>query len=87
MRWRLAIAEILLNAKKNPLALPHLDRISEEIEAFSLEEWDPDLALEGLKAIWKGYNSLKLNEYKDKTAALLGRIAGLDPVEAIRLQK
>ncbi|MEJ2039092.1 MAG: type VI secretion system protein TssA [Desulfosarcinaceae bacterium] len=87
LRWRLAIADVLLNVKKTPLALPHLDRILEEIDAYRLEEWDPELAMEGLKSAWKGYSTLALNEHKEKSAALLARIARLDPVEAIRLQK
>lgn len=87
LRWRLAIADVLLKVKKIPLALPHLDRILEAIDAYRLEEWDPELALQGLTAAWKGYSALNLNEHKEKSALLLNRIAGLNPVEAIRMQK
>ena len=87
LRWRLAIAEVLLKVKKIPLALPHLDSILEAIDDYRLEEWDPELALQGLTAAWKGYSTLNLNEHKEKSALLINRIACLNPVEAIRMQK
>ncbi len=87
MRWRLAIAQVLLGVKKQELALPHLEQILSDIEEFHLEAWDPPLAMEGLNAAWRGFGSQSANEHKARAAALLHRIAKIDPAEALRLNK
>jgi type VI secretion system protein VasJ len=85
MRWQLAIAQILLNAKKHPAALPHLEQLLLEIEEFCLEAWDPGLALESLTAVWQGFGAQSAAEYKARAGGLLQRIARIDPVAALRL--
>jgi type VI secretion system protein VasJ len=85
MRWRLAIAQVLLGVKKAALALPHLEQILSDIDAFNLEVWDPALALEGLTAAWKGFGSQTVNEHKARAALLLNRIARLDPAQALQM--
>ena len=85
MRWRLAIAQLLVGVKKTALALPHLEQILADIDQFNLEAWDPDLALEGLTAAWKGFDSQTLKEHKARAAELLNRIAKIDPAQALQL--
>lgn len=87
MRWRLAIAEVLLSVKKSQLALPHLEQILADIDEFNLEIWDPSLAMEGLSTAWKGFNALSADEHKAQATALLHRLAKIDPAEALRLSK
>ena len=57
------------------------------IETYRLETWDPQLALDGLKLIWAGYNSHTATEAKGKAEAVLNQIAKLDPAEALKLSK
>ena len=84
-RWRLAIARVLMASQKSPSALPHLEQIIADIDAYKLEQWDPALALEGLTLAWKGFSSEGPKARQDLVLDLLHRIARLDPVEALRL--
>lgn len=83
--WRLAIAQLLLEMKKPRPARPYLDQILKDIDNYRLEEWDPDLALRGLKTIWLGWNNAPDPALKEKLAEIILRIAKLDLAEAMRL--
>jgi type VI secretion system protein VasJ len=85
MRWQLAIAQLLMGAKKHPAALPHLEQLLLDIEEFRLEAWDPGLALESLIAVWQGFGAQSAAEYKTRAPGLLQRIARIDPIAALRL--
>jgi type VI secretion system protein VasJ len=87
LRWRLALCRMLIGSKRMDMAVPHLELILKDIETYRLETWDPRLALEGLKLVWTGYNSLAGNEAKGKAEAVLSQIAKLDPAEALKLSK
>jgi type VI secretion system protein VasJ len=85
LRWRLAIVQVLVAVKKPQLAMPHLDQIIADIDAFNLEEWDPAVALEGLTAAWKGYNAQNAKEQKVRAVEILNRIARINPAQALRM--
>ncbi len=85
--WRLALSQILISSKKAKVAFPHLEQILCEIDSFKLEQWDPDLALKGLKVILAGFKAHTDSEIKAKAVDILGRIAKLDAVEALNLGK
>lgn len=85
--WRLGLCQILVNAKKPQLALPHLEAILQDIESYRLEEWDPDFALKGLKTVWVGFDAHSDQASKNKASDVLNRIAKLDPAWTIRLGK
>ncbi|GLI38316.1 type VI secretion system protein TssA [Geobacter hydrogenophilus] len=85
--WRLALAQLLVNTNRARLALPHLEQVMADIGAFGLEEYDPALALRGLKLAWVGFDSQAEPRFKEKAADALHRIARLDPVEMVRLAK
>lgn len=85
--WRLALAELLVNANRTKLALPHLEQVIADIEVFGLEEYDPTLALQGLKLAWLGFDAQGEPRFKEKAAEALHRIARLDPAEMVRLAK
>jgi type VI secretion system protein VasJ len=87
LHWRLALAQLLVNTNRARLALPHLEQVMADIGAFGLEEYDPALALRGLKLAWHGFDSQNEPRFKDKAAEALHRIARLDPVEMVRLAK
>lgn len=83
--WRLAIAQLLLEMKKPRPARPYLEQILKDIDNYRLEEWDPDLALRGLKTIWLGWNNAPDPGLKEKLSEIILRIAKLDLAEAMRL--
>ncbi|MGC8808692.1 MAG: type VI secretion system protein TssA [bacterium] len=83
--WRLAIAQLLLEMKKPRPARPYLEQILKDIDNYHLEEWDPDLALRGLKTIWLGWNNTPEPGLKEKLSDIIWRIAKLDLAEAMRL--
>ncbi|ABB30520.1 type VI secretion-associated protein, VC_A0119 family [Geobacter metallireducens RCH3] len=87
LHWRLALAQLLVNTNRAKLALPHLEQVVADIGAFGLEEYDPALALRGLKLAWIGFDSQAEPRFKEKAAEALHRIARLDPVEMVRLAK
>jgi type VI secretion system protein VasJ len=85
MRWRLAIARLLLEVKKPNLAMPHLEQIVSDIDAYRLETWDPPLAVEGLSMACQTLASQNEKVQKDRAMMLLQRIAAIDPGTALRL--
>jgi type VI secretion system protein VasJ len=85
--WRLGLSQILLSANKPRLALPQLESVLQDIDAYSLEEWDPHLALKGLKVVWHGLSALSDESIKTQAADILNRIAKLDPAEALVFSK
>ena len=73
--------------KKTQLALPHLEQVIADIDAFRLEVWEPELALEGLTTAWQAFSSQSDNEQNARAAQLLERMAKVDPVAALRAAK
>ncbi len=87
LMWRLALCRMLIGSKRTDMALPHLDLILKDIEAYRLEHWDPRLALEGLKVVWSGYSNHTDKALRRNAEAVLSQIAKLDPAEALKLSK
>jgi type VI secretion system protein VasJ len=87
MLWRLALCQILLSSKKVNMALPHLEVILEIIDNYKLEDWDPELALKGLKMVFQGYNAHSDKAIKQQSEQILKQIGKIHPVEAFRLGK
>lgn len=85
--WRLALSQILIQSKQSKLLMPNLEEILREIEYYRLEEYEPPLALRGLRLVWLGLGSQSDQVSKGKAMEVLNRIAKLDLAEAIRLGK
>lgn len=86
MKWRIALAELLLAARKIQTATPHLEQILVDIEKHDLMEWDPQLALQGLKSALTGFRSGKDEKSLERAARVLESIARVDPGEALKLE-
>lgn len=86
MLWRMSLCQILVAAKRAPMALPQLELVVEGIDRFQLETWDPELALKALKIVWQGYKAQKKQDDQEKAEAVLNRINRLNPVEALGLK-
>ncbi len=87
MLWRLALCRFFVHSRNPDLAVPHFDRVLEDIQTHRLEEWDPMLALQGLKAVWTGFQKVSDKAVRERAALVLHQIARLDPVEAVRIGK
>ena len=83
--WRSSLSQLLINYRQTKLALPHLDEIVREIESYKIEQWDPALAMYAFRIVWMGYKNNKSS--RDRAEDILARIAKLDPVEAMKLDK
>ncbi|MFA6147107.1 MAG: type VI secretion system protein TssA [bacterium] len=83
--WRIALCRLLLETPEARHALPHIEEILKEIDLFRLEEFDPELALKGLKAAWDGYRAGAGLVPEEKIAELQGRIAKVDVSAAMSL--
>jgi type VI secretion system protein VasJ len=90
--WRLALARFCLSAKLPQVAVPHLEQLEREVGRFSLEEWEPRLALEGLVLLYRAYQKA-IDEGKafldteEKAQKLFARLCQLDPMMALSLGK
>lgn len=84
MRCRLAIIRLLLENKKAPAALPHVDRVLCDMDRFQLEHWEPGLAVEALTVAWQSFNAQGDSEHKVRAGEMLHRMAAVDPAAALR---
>ena len=85
MTWRIALCRMLFRSKQVDMTIPHLDLIIKDIDSHGLENWDPELALEGLKLAWTVFSKQTDPALKADAKAIFSRIAILDPVEALKL--
>jgi type VI secretion system protein VasJ len=87
LRWRLALARVLMDEEQTRFALPHLEQVVSDIKTYRLSEYDPALALEGLTLAWQGFEPGPEPRFKEKADDALHRIARIDPAEMVRLVK
>lgn len=83
--WRVALCRILVETPEARHALPHIEEILKEIDLFRLEEFDPELALKGLKVAWDGYRANAGLVPEERVADMQGRIARVDVSAAMSL--
>ncbi len=83
--WRLGLSQLLINYHHVKLALPHMQEIVRDLETYKIEQWDPELATYALRIVWVGYKKNKLT--RERADEIFARIAKLDPVEAMQLEK
>ncbi|MBP1713264.1 MAG: type secretion system and ImpA-related domain protein [Deltaproteobacteria bacterium] len=83
--WRLVLAQLFMEMKKPRTAQPYLEQLLKDIDGYRLEEWDPSLALRGLRMVWVGLEASTEPGPKEKAREVLHRIARINLAEAIRL--
>ena len=90
--WRVAIARVCADASRHDVALAQLEALQDDLEATTLEAWDPELASQMLrlllsvrqKAVPAGAAG---PDEQQKTRELLRRLARLDAAAALDLQR
>lgn len=90
--WRLGLARFCLGAKLPQVAIPHLEQLEREIGRFSLDDWEPQLALEALVLLHKAYQKAidedkAFPDTEEKAQKLFARLCQLDPMLALNLGK
>jgi type VI secretion system protein VasJ len=90
--WRLGLARFCLNAKLPQVAVPHLEQLEREIGRFSLDDWEPQLALETLTLLYRAYRRAidedrAFVDTEEKAQKLFARLCQLDPMMALNLGK
>lgn len=85
--WRMALSRLLVSAREERTALPHLRDILGDVDQYRLEHWDPDLALRALLDVYIGMRTLKDDNCRKQALEVLDRIAALNPAEALRIKK
>jgi len=82
---RLGMVRLLTDVDQSALARAHVEEILENIKEYRLEQWEPELALDGLRT---AYESLR-TEGGDDAAALAGktlqRIGRINPAAALKI--
>jgi len=89
--WRLNLAKLCLDAGNAKLALPQLESLDEEVRQFSLEQWEPDLAVDVLRSLLQCRKKL-MQDIKQPSPELMSiinelysRLCRLDVVSALNL--
>jgi len=85
--WRLALCRMLVDVGKSKLALPHLDQVLMDIDGHGLEEYDPTLAMNGLRLAWLALDTQTEQRFKEQATDVLHRIGRIDLPEMVRLAK
>lgn len=83
--WRNGTGRFLLQAAKPDLALSMVEQALADIEAFRVEEFAPDLAVETLRLGCDACEALANEESAAKGRELLMRLARISPAEAIKI--
>jgi type VI secretion system protein VasJ len=85
--WRLALSRMLVDIGKPKLAIPHIDQILMDMDRHELEEYEPLLAMRGLRLAWFALDSQSEQKFKDRATDVLHRIGRVDMPEMVRLAK
>jgi type VI secretion system protein VasJ len=72
---RLYLAKLCAEAGRMDLALPQLEGLDEEGRKFAVEEWEPTLAAEIARELWRCH---KASATPEKAAEFYGRLCRLD---------
>jgi type VI secretion system protein VasJ len=85
--WRLALSRMLVDIGKPKLAIPHIDQILMDMDRHDLEEYEPSLAMRGLRLAWFALDAQSEQKFKDRATDVLHRIGRVDMPEMVRLAK
>jgi type VI secretion system protein VasJ len=88
-RAQLALATLCLEMGRLSLAASLLEGLESVIDAYRLEEWEPDLAAEALYDLYECLtkaNAKPTPEQQARLHAVFGRMARLDPATALKLE-
>lgn len=77
---RLGLAKLCVEGGRPELALPQLLALDEEARKFSLDEWEPALAADLVRELWK---VTRASQTPEKAEVFYSRLCHLDPAAAL----
>ncbi|MBN1306673.1 MAG: type VI secretion system domain-containing protein, partial [Chitinispirillaceae bacterium] len=93
-RRTILIGTLLLKAKQPDIAMSVLESLDQKIDRYSLDKWDPDIAVEAWAALAAAYKVGKAQKpqnlqaaIQEKQNAILSKISHIDPGRAFTLNK
>ncbi len=83
--WRLELLDLLASARLDKLAEAQIAHILETVDRHVLGVWAPEIAVQGLRAVYKVLKAHPETRRRIKPDDVLVRIAGFDPLAAMGL--
>jgi len=77
------LIELLKSSKNSHILFGLCDEILESIEKYHIDEWEPDLAFRGLKAVWHCFSGSKVMEKKRIANEIMMRMARIDMAKTL----
>ena len=81
--WRVYLVRFLQENGLGRLSRPHLDVLLNQIDAFNLEGWEPDICLMALTTVYQGVEDDDDDESVKLAGSVLDRIARISPSTAL----
>jgi hypothetical protein len=93
-RRTIVVASLLLKAKQPDMAVSMLEMVDQKITAYSVDKWEPDLAVEAWSVLVQAYKVSKagkaqniLLSLQERQNTILTKVSYIDPKKAILLNK
>jgi type VI secretion system protein VasJ len=93
-RRSMLVGTLLLQAKQAEIAVSVLERLDQKAGVYSLEKWDPDLAVEAWSLLVQAYKAARAGKpaniqvsLQEKQNSILTKVSYIDPKQALQLSK
>jgi type VI secretion system protein VasJ len=83
--WRIILVELLTAVGRPEIAASIMSQIINDVDTFRVEEFDPELALRGLRSALSALAASRAPESAAQAAQILARVTRLNPAEGLRL--
>jgi type VI secretion system protein VasJ len=93
-RRTMLVGTLLLQAKQADIAVSVLEMLDQKAGIYSLDKWDPDLAVEAWSLLVQAYRAARAGKpaniqvsLQEKQNSILTKISCIDPKKALQLNK
>jgi type VI secretion system protein VasJ len=93
-RRSMLVGTLLLRAKQADIAVSVLEMLDQKAGVFSLDKWDPDLAVEAWALLVQAYKAARAGKpaniqvlLQEKQNSILTKVSYIDPKKALQLTK
>jgi type VI secretion system ImpA/VasJ family protein len=93
-RRSMLVGTLLLQAKQADIAVSVLEMLDQKAGVYSLEKWDPDLAVEAWSLLVQAYRAARAGKpaniqvsLQEKQNSILTKVSYIDPKKALQLNK
>ncbi|OQX20442.1 MAG: type VI secretion system ImpA domain-containing protein [Desulfobulbaceae bacterium A2] len=87
MLWQLTLFRIALHSKTTELLHSLVDQIMEDMEAYQLASWEPEFAMQILGIVRSGCLKCSDKALRERAATVQSRMARIDPVQTLLIEK